>query len=171
MKILIVDSQTLFREGLLTMLRGQADMQVVGDAGSIKEAVEKVKATQPDLILMDLYFRDGDGFEAIKTFHGQYPEMKIVVLTASGSYDQVKAAVLNGAKGFLLKSCQSSPVNTPPSRGNSAPGIRGHDAPLFHRMRIGKVQGFGGILNHSVSSLTPPPAGFFCPSSGNWARG
>ena len=104
MKLLVVDDQVLFREGLVTMLKAQPDITVVGEAGSMFEAIDKSLELLPDIVLMDLLLPDGDGLEAMKTILNQRPETKIVILTIQDSYDMVQLALLSGAKGFLLKS-------------------------------------------------------------------
>jgi two-component system NarL family response regulator len=91
MKLLVVDDQVLFREGLVTMLNAQADITVVGEAGSMREAIEKAQETQPDLVLMDL-------------------ETKVVILTIDDSFDVLKLAFLYGAKGYLLKNMPISKI-------------------------------------------------------------
>jgi two-component system NarL family response regulator len=110
MKLLVVDDQVLFREGLVTMLNAQADITVVGEAGSMREAIEKAQETQPDLVLMDLFLPDGDGLETMKAILGQRPETKVVILTIDDSFDVLKLAFLYGAKGYLLKNMPISKI-------------------------------------------------------------
>jgi DNA-binding NarL/FixJ family response regulator len=110
MRLLIVDDQILFREGLVTMLNAQPDITVVGEAGSMYEAVEKVSLLQPDLVLMDMFLPDGDGLEAMRAILRQRAETKVIILTIQDSYDLSKFAILSGAKGFLLKSMPISKI-------------------------------------------------------------
>lgn len=109
MNIVIVDDQLLFRQGLVNMVQSQPDMTVVGQAGSLHEAIKTVLGVKPDLVLMDLLLPDGDGLEAMKAILSHLPETRIIILTAHDSEDMLVLSFLNGAKGYLLK-------NTPISK-------------------------------------------------------
>ncbi|MEJ2304433.1 MAG: response regulator transcription factor [Anaerolineales bacterium] len=103
MKILIVDDHVLFREGLVSLLVNQPDLTVVGEAGSVGEAITKTCDLKPDLVLIDLHLPDADGLEAIKIILSKRPETKVVVLTIYESEDLFISAIRNGAVGYLNK--------------------------------------------------------------------
>jgi two-component system nitrate/nitrite response regulator NarL len=103
MKILIVDDHVLFREGLVSLLGNQPDLNVVGEAGLVAEAITKTCDLEPDLVLIDLHLPDGDGLEAIKIILSKRPETKVVVLTIYESEDLFISAIRNGAVGYLSK--------------------------------------------------------------------
>ena len=103
MRIIIVDDHVLFREGLASILHSEPDMQVIGMAGTVKEAVEMVGATKPDLVLMDFSLPDGTGAEATRTILDKHPKCKIIFLTMSEDDEHLLAAIRSGAKGYLLK--------------------------------------------------------------------
>jgi two-component system response regulator NreC len=102
--LLIVDDHILFREGLAAMLDGLPDFCVVGQAGSVRSAIEKAMALKPDIILMDVQFSDGSGTDAIKPILASLPRSKIVMLTMYESDELLFSALHHGARGYLLKS-------------------------------------------------------------------
>jgi len=103
MKVLIADEHVLFREGLKSLLENQPDITIVGEAGSYQETVEKGTSLDADLILMDIWFPDGNGLDAIKPILASNPKLKIVILTMSDLDEILFNAIHNGARGFLLK--------------------------------------------------------------------
>jgi two-component system NarL family response regulator len=102
-KVLVVDDHDLFREGLVSLLSKDKFFEVVGQAGSVHEAIESAKKLQPDLILMDFSLPDGDGAEATTAILPELPECKIVFLTMHDGDENLFAAIRSGAKGYLLK--------------------------------------------------------------------
>lgn len=103
MRVLLVDDHILFREGLLSLLDSQPDIDVVGEAGSVGEGIEMTRDLQPDLVLMDFSLPDGTGLDATQTILSEYPKTKIVFLTVHEEDDRLFAAIRSGAKGYLLK--------------------------------------------------------------------
>src|SRR5512147_3261392 len=107
-RILIVDDHVLFREGLAAVIRGESDIEVVGFAGSVKEAVETAHTVKPDIILMDFAMPDGTGAEATQRILKEHPECRIIFLTMSDENDDLFAAVRSGARGYILKNIHPS---------------------------------------------------------------
>jgi len=105
-RLVVVDDHILFREGLIAIVRSEPDVEVIGQAGSVREAVELVKNTRPDIVLMDFGLPDGTGPEASREILKDYPECKIIFLTMSEEDDNLFEAIRSGAKGYLLKSLQ-----------------------------------------------------------------
>jgi two-component system NarL family response regulator len=103
MKLLLVDDHVLFREGLAGLLAGQPDFRIVGQAGSVAEAIAMARELSPDLILMDIGLPDGTGLDATQVILAEQPETKIVFLTVHEEDDRLFAAIRSGAKGYLLK--------------------------------------------------------------------
>jgi DNA-binding NarL/FixJ family response regulator len=102
-KLLIVDDQELFREGLLTLLSIQKDFEIVGQASSGEEAILAATKSVPEVILMDLRMSGIGGVEATKRILQQHPGIKIIVLTTFDEDDLVFNALHAGAVGYLLK--------------------------------------------------------------------
>ena len=101
-RVVIVDDHVLFREGLASILEAQADLEVVGQGGSAEEAIRLTKEQRPEMILVDLDM-PGGGLEAARVISGEYPDTKIVILTASEEDDNLLSALKCGAKAYILK--------------------------------------------------------------------
>jgi DNA-binding NarL/FixJ family response regulator len=102
-KILIVDDHPLVREGLAVRIASQPDLKVCGEAADVAEAMERVKATAPDLVIIDLSLKSGHGLDLIKQIRAQYDQVKMLV---ASMYDESMFAerVLNaGALGYINK--------------------------------------------------------------------
>ncbi len=102
-KLMIVDDHTVVRDGLASMLERQDDFEVVGRASNGLEAVERVPALQPDVILMDLRMPELDGVEAMRRISVERPGTRFIVLTTYDSDQYIFDAIEAGAKGYLLK--------------------------------------------------------------------
>jgi DNA-binding NarL/FixJ family response regulator len=102
-KLVVVDDHILFREGLIAVVRSEPDFEIVGQAGSVSEAVDIVRKLKPDMVLMDYGLPDGTGADATKAILKEHPECKVVFLTMSEEDDDLFAAIRSGAKGYLLK--------------------------------------------------------------------
>jgi DNA-binding NarL/FixJ family response regulator len=108
MRVLIVDDHVLIREGLVSVLSGQPDISVIGQASSVAEAVELTNNIGPDLILMDFGLPDGTGLDATRVILAARPATKIVFLTVHEDDEHLFEAIRVGAKGYLLKNVSST---------------------------------------------------------------
>lgn len=102
-RVLVVDDHPLMREALCAAIRAEADMEVAGEAGGGREAVEQAQSLQPDVIVMDLLMPRMDGLEAIAAIRDEIPKVLILALTSSTEESKVLAAVQAGALGYLSK--------------------------------------------------------------------
>ena len=107
-KVLVIDDQILFREGLMGLLRSTPDFELVGFAGSVSEGREQAALYKPDIILMDFSLPDGTGLDATRAILAELPETKIIFLTVHESDENLFAALRLGAKGYMLKDISSS---------------------------------------------------------------
>lgn len=103
LNLLIVDDHVLFREGLASLVKAQPDFRVLGEAGNVREAIEKARVLRPDLILMDFSLPDGTGLDATVEILAELPNTHIVFLTMHDEDERLFAAIRAGAKGYLLK--------------------------------------------------------------------
>lgn len=106
-KILIVDDQSLFREGLNTLLSVQPEFSVVGEAANGENALRMAIQTQPDVILMDLRMPIMDGVTATQRLRSILPLAKVIVLTTFDEDKDIYDALKSGAVGYLLKDVSS----------------------------------------------------------------
>lgn len=103
LKVLLVDDQVLFRKGVRALLEAEQDMEIVSEASNGNEAVDKVKAFRPDVVLMDIHMPECDGIQATRTIKAEHPDVKVVILTVSDDDDDLFEAIKTGAEGYLLK--------------------------------------------------------------------
>jgi len=102
-RILIVEDQTLMRQGLKTILDLEQDLQVVGEAGDGESGMKMALNLRPDVILMDVQMPKMDGIEATLAICAVWPEARVIILTTFGRDEYVFQGVRAGAVGFLLK--------------------------------------------------------------------
>ena len=107
LRLLLVDDQAMFREGLRLILAQQADFEIVGEAGDGLAALEAMRRTYPDVVLMDLRMPNLGGVEATRRIKADAPGIKVIVLTTFEEDEEVFSALRAGASGFLLKDSSS----------------------------------------------------------------
>lgn len=109
-RLLIVDDHTLFREGLQAILLSAHDIEVVGEAASGEEAVQQAEMLKPDVILMDIQMGDMNGVKACKRILEHLPETKIIMLTMLEDGESLFAAMIAGARSYVLKGADKAEV-------------------------------------------------------------
>jgi DNA-binding NarL/FixJ family response regulator len=102
-RVLVVDDDDLMRAGLRAVLSSDETIEVVGEATTGRHAIDRVRALQPQLVLMDVRMPDLDGIAATREILVTSPEVKIVILTTFEQDDYIFDAINAGASGFLLK--------------------------------------------------------------------
>ena len=102
-RILVVDDHEVVREGLARLIDRRPDFEVVATAGTCEEAIRQARRFAPDIVLMDLRLPDGSGVDACRSIHDEFPAVAVVFLTSSPDDADVYAAVLAGARGYILK--------------------------------------------------------------------
>jgi DNA-binding NarL/FixJ family response regulator len=107
LRVLIVDDQKLLTDSLKRVLASEKDIETVRLAANAEEAIAEVQRNSYDVILMDIHLPKQNGIEATRIIHQNFPETKILMLTAFGYDEWVKAAMQNGAVGYLLKDISS----------------------------------------------------------------
>lgn len=106
-KILLVDDQPLFREGLRTVLSLHSDFEVVGEAANGSEAIRLTRSLLPSVVLMDLQMPILDGVSATRRLHEEQPSCRVIVLTTFDDDEMVFDGLRAGAVGYLLKDVPS----------------------------------------------------------------
>jgi DNA-binding NarL/FixJ family response regulator len=109
-RILIADDHAVYREGLLAVLSPEPEMEVVGEAATGKEVVERAAELRPDVILMDIQMPQINGIEATRRILEVDPGVGVVVLTMFEDDDSVFSAMRAGARGYVLKGADPSEI-------------------------------------------------------------
>lgn len=109
-RVLVVDDHKLFRDGLSAILMNVPDIEVVGEAGTGREAVAQVETLAPDVVLMDINMPDLNGIEATQRVLALKPETGIIMLTMLEDDDSLFAAMCAGARGYILKGADKAEV-------------------------------------------------------------
>jgi DNA-binding NarL/FixJ family response regulator len=107
-RIVVVDDHDVVRRGLLTVLGGEPDLEVVGAAEGGVQALNLIaqldeRAQRPDVVVMDLEMAPVDGIETTRQIRSRYDDVEVVALTSFGEEERVRAALEAGASGYLLK--------------------------------------------------------------------
>jgi DNA-binding NarL/FixJ family response regulator len=107
-RIVVVDDHDVVRRGLLTVLGGEPDLEVVGAAEGGMQALDLIaqldeRAQRPDVVVMDLEMAPFDGIETTRQIRSRYDDVEVVALTSFGEEERVRAALEAGASGYLLK--------------------------------------------------------------------
>ena len=111
-KVLVVDDHAVVREGIRALLALQKDMEVIGEAENGKEAIEKVRQSLPDVVLMDIVMPVMSGLDATKQINKDCPQTKILILTQYDDKENMFVAKQSGAYGFVAKKAASSDLLT-----------------------------------------------------------
>ncbi len=99
----MLDDHKVVRAGLRTFLESAQDIDVVGEAGTIEEALARIPATQPDVAILDIRLPDGSGVEACREIRSRQPQVACLMLTSYADDEAMMASVMAGAAGYLLK--------------------------------------------------------------------
>ncbi len=102
-RILLVDDQTMFRDGLRVLLSSQADFEIVGEASDGEEALARAAALKPQVVLMDLRMPVMDGATATRRLRAMQPDARVIVLTTFDEDAAIFDGLRAGATGYLLK--------------------------------------------------------------------
>lgn len=107
-RVLLVDDHELLRQGLVSLIDGQPDLEVVGQAADGLEALTLARDLKPDLIVMDVNMPISNGLEATRLIHERLPELYIVMLTVDDQDETLFEAIKAGARGYLLKNSNAA---------------------------------------------------------------
>ncbi len=152
-RVMLVDDHALFRQGLRRLLEDQPDFEIVGEAATGREAVERASEIMPDVILMDIYMPEGDGLEATRAIRARLPYARIVMLTVSDEDHNLFEAIKVGAHGYVLKKIE--PRELYETVRSAARG----EAPLSPQMAPRLIAEFARLASQGggseVDALTP----------------
>jgi two-component system, NarL family, response regulator NreC len=109
-RVLIVDDHAVVRTGLRLLLETQEDMEAVGEAGSVEEAIAEAREVDPDLVLLDLAMPGRPGLDAMPELLRERPDVKVLILSMEDDPRYVREAFAAGARGYLLKEAVANEV-------------------------------------------------------------
>ena len=110
LKIFLVDDHEVVRRGVRDMLEAEADLEVVGEAGTVEEALHRVAATNPDVAVLDVRLPDGSGVELCREIRSRHPSIACLMLTSFDDDEALFEAILAGASGYVLKQVKGSDI-------------------------------------------------------------
>ncbi|TIC81302.1 response regulator transcription factor [Nocardioides sp. GY 10113] len=120
-RVLLADDHELIRQGLARAVEREGDMEVVGHAGSVAEALAAWRALRPDVVVTDLQLPDGSGLDVVRSVRAESERVGIVVLTMHTGDAQVFAAMEAGASAFLGKESRGAEVVSTARHSATAP--------------------------------------------------
>ena len=107
MKVVLVDDHEVVRQGLKTLINGEEDLDVVGEAGDVDNAIRQVGYHTPDVVVMDVRLPDGTGVEACREIRSRWPDVKVLMLTSYADEEALVSSIMAGASGYVLKRIDS----------------------------------------------------------------
>jgi DNA-binding NarL/FixJ family response regulator len=108
LRILLVDDHEVVRVGVRSLIERQPGMEVIGEAGSVREAVSQSELLAPDVVVLDVRLPGGDGLEACRQIKARRPKTRIIILTSFPDDEVLFDAIACGADGYVLKQIGSS---------------------------------------------------------------
>lgn len=105
-RLVVIDDHALFRRGLISLLQEMQDFEVVGEASNGHEALEMIEKAQPDIVLLDINMPVMNGIETLAEIRKMNPAQKVLMLTISQNDEDLIAAIVGGANGYILKNTE-----------------------------------------------------------------
>ena len=102
-RVFLVDDHEIVRRGLVDLIDGERDLDVVGESATIRGTVSRIAATRPDVAVLDVRLPDGNGIDLCRVLRSEFPELRCLILTAYDDDQASYAAVIAGASGYVLK--------------------------------------------------------------------
>ena len=102
-KVFLVDDHEVVRRGLVDLLSADDDLEVVGEAGSVAQAMARIPALRPDVAVLDVRLPDGNGIELCRDLLSRLPDLRCLMLTSFTSDEAMLDAILAGASGYVVK--------------------------------------------------------------------
>ncbi|WP_205876899.1 hypoxia response regulator transcription factor DosR/DevR [Mycobacterium camsae] len=102
-RVFLVDDHEVVRRGLIDLLGADPELDVVGEAGSVTEAMSRIPAANPDVAVLDVRLPDGNGIELCRELLSRMPELRCLILTSYTSDEAMLDAILAGASGYVVK--------------------------------------------------------------------
>jgi DNA-binding NarL/FixJ family response regulator len=142
-RIFVVDDHPMVQAWLTTYLRAQSDLEVCGHSGELKGSLDAIRATRPDIVIVDLFLKGGSGFDLIKELRTYLPKVDVIVLSMHEEIGFAERALRAGAKGYVTKRESTEKI-----------------VEAIREVRAGRVYASGEMLaaltGRMVGQATPP---------------
>ncbi|PYI89655.1 MAG: DNA-binding response regulator [Verrucomicrobia bacterium] len=138
-RVFLVDDHAVVREGLRGLIEQEHDLTICGESGDAADALSRIQATRPDLVLLDLSLRQGSGMELLKDLAIQDPSVPVLVLSMHDEMIYAERALRAGARGYVMKGSTSQQVIT-----------------AIRRVLSGKVFISDGVMSSIATKLGRP---------------
>jgi two-component system, NarL family, response regulator DevR len=102
-RVFLVDDHEIVRRGIAELVDAEHDLEVVGEAGDVRQGLARIAATLPDVAVLDMRLPDGSGIDLCREIRSRHPEVACLILTAYDDDEAVRSAVLAGAAGYVVK--------------------------------------------------------------------
>jgi two-component system, NarL family, response regulator DevR len=152
-KVLLVDDHSVVRHALATLLATDAELEVVGQAGSVAEALAEARRTHPDVVVMDMRLPDRSGAEGCREIRSTVPEARVVILTSYSDEEALTSAAVAGASGYLLKSAEPDQLFQAVRTVAAGGSLLGSEATTIMLDRLRRLAA-GGPSDDPLSILT-----------------
>ncbi|ORA59048.1 LuxR C-terminal-related transcriptional regulator [Mycobacteroides franklinii] len=147
LRVFLVDDHGVFRSGVRAELAGESDIEIVGEAGSVVEAVTGIRASAPDVVLLDVHMPSGGGVAVINGVGGSGPVF--LALSVSDAAEDVIAVIRSGARGYVTKTISGSEL------ADAVRRVAGGDAVFSPRLAGFVLDSFTGRSNSPEPALDP----------------
>jgi len=107
-RVFIVDDHEIVRRGIIDLINREADLEVVGEAATLRAARGRIAAIQPEVAVLDVHLPDGSGIDLCRDIRSSHPQVHCLMLTAFDDSEASYAAILAGAAGYVLKDIQGT---------------------------------------------------------------
>jgi two-component system response regulator DevR len=102
-RVFLVDDHEIVRRGIAELVDAERDLEVVGEAADVRQALARIAAVQPDVAVLDVRLPDGNGIDLCREIRSRHPQIACLILTAYDDDEAVRSAVLAGASGYVVK--------------------------------------------------------------------
>jgi len=152
--VLLVDDHAIVREGLRMVLEGDKGIQVIAEARNGREAVETVKKSRPQVVVMDIAMPLLNGFEATRQIIKLFPEIKILILSAHNDDEYIERMIATGAAGYLIKQSSAKLLSNAIREVNKGNSFFSADIQVRLEKKNKKVMNPAGILKKKNVNLS-----------------
>ena len=148
-RLVVVDDHALFRRGLISLLQEMPDFQVAGEASNGREALPVIEKNQPDVVLLDINMPVMNGIEALAEIRKANPSIKVLMLTISQNDEDLVAAIVAGANGYVLKNTEPEALHSIILQVASGMAVLSPEvtAKVFHAVRRSQSDRGRGLLS------------------------